>query len=126
VSILGSGLNFPYQPKGGKLETAGDAESVEAAIRMLFATRRGSRFMLPDYGSDIPELLFQPVDQNTALLLEMYAREAIFEWIPRVKTVNTRTTLRPEDHRIDLNITYTLTTDPTVRMMIYPLYVQQG
>lgn len=125
-SILGKGLDFPFDTERGKLKTASGAGSVEAAMAMLFETRRGARFMLPAYGSDVPLLLFEPCDKNTALLAKAYIEEAIREWIPRVQVIGVQADPILEQSMIRVRVNYRLVTDPNPRMMIYPLYVQQG
>lgn len=123
TKILGSGVDFPYQFRVGELETADGFASVEAAIRMVLNTRKGQRFMLPQYGSDLPLLVFEPCDNQTAMLAELYAKEAIRAWIPRVRSLRVTARPVPEEHLMRLEIRYTTVTEPNERMMIYPFYL---
>lgn len=124
TTILGKGLSFPYHFRHGHLLVAEAEASVEAAVRMLFATRVGERFMLPQYGSHLPHLLFEPCDSITAHRLEVYAVEAIRRWIPRIRRVSARATPIPADHMFRVEIEYELINSPTPRTFIYPFYLQ--
>jgi uncharacterized protein len=122
--ILGSGLDYPYTLPMGLLKFVESAQSVEAAVRMVLTTPKGSRFMLPQYGSDLPYLLFEPCDETTGMRATVYATEAVNTWIPRVRQVRARYELVPASHLIRLYIEYQLIHDPTPLVMVYPLYLQ--
>jgi uncharacterized protein len=123
-SVLGKGLDFPYRFRLGRLAQADEAESVEAAMRMLFATPKGARFMLPQYGSSLPHLLFEPCDEATAARAEVYVTEAINEWIPRVARIKVIAAPNIEERAIRIRVDYVLAGDPTVRSLIYPFYLR--
>lgn len=123
TNVLGAGVDFPYAFHTGETVTAEGFDSVEAAIRMVLGTRKGQRFMLPQYGSDLPLLLFEACDRQTAMLAELYVKEAIGAWIPRVRSL--RVTARPvsAEHVIRIEVRFTTVTEPNERMMIYPFYL---
>ena len=55
------------------------------SIRDIFTTRVGTRVMRRDYGSELPRLIDQPMNQ--ALLLEIFvaAIDALDRWEPRFR-----------------------------------------
>lgn len=122
--VLGTGWDFPYAADTGTLNMVVGTDSVDAAIRMVLSTRKGDRFMLPQYGSDIHSQLFQPADEETASMVMMYALEAIQEWIPRITNVRVRYKIIPDEHLIQLQIRYQYRNSPSSNMMIYPFYLQ--
>lgn len=123
TNVLGGGVDFPYDFHTGQLETVSGFDSVEAAIRMVLNTRKGQRFMLPQYGSDLPLLLFEPCDIQTAMLAELYAKESILAWIPRVQALRVTAAPVSEEHMLRLEIRFKTVTEPNERMMIYPFYL---
>ena len=60
-----------------------NGKCVADSIYYILNTRKGERAMLPQFGSDIRHLLFQPIDMQTALDIEMEIRDAIEKWEPR-------------------------------------------
>lgn len=122
-NILGTGLSVPVAFKEGKVELAEGSESVKAAIRFLFSTRRGERFMLPTFGTRTWSLLFEGIGPEMLQLLEVYAEEEIRTWIPRIQRVDTRAT-QTDEHIVELLITYWLRNRTTPEMMVYPFYLE--
>lgn len=122
-TVLGTGLSFPYELESGRLETAEGVASVEAAMRMLFNTTIGDRFMLPEYGSKLPHLLFEPCDEQTAARAQVYVLEAIERWITRIRAASVRAEAMPEMDAIRIQVDYQLITDPSPRTFVYPFYL---
>jgi len=64
-----------------------DIELVKMDILSHIFTSRGTRVMMPDFGSGIPELAFEQLDGD--LVDELYAELLmIFDYDPRVNIVN--------------------------------------
>ena len=58
-------------------------EHLQQSIRDILMTPIGSRLMLPEYGSELPRLIDQPLNQST--LVDIYSAVAIAlkRWEPR-------------------------------------------
>jgi len=64
-----------------------DIELVKLDLLNHIFTPRGTRVMMPNFGSIIPELAFEPLDED--LVDELYANLLdIFDYDPRVKTMS--------------------------------------
>jgi uncharacterized protein len=124
-NVLGAGLDFPYAFQSGIVKFAEGQKSVEAAIRMVLNTRKGSRFMLPEYGSELYKVIFEPCDEGTGVLATAYANDAIARWVTRISRFTVEFVLEPAQHRIVLVITYSLHRDPQANIIVYPFYLQR-
>ncbi len=64
-----------------------DIELVKIDILNHIFTKRGSRVMMPNFGSIIPELAFEPLDET---LIDLVYAEllTIFDYDPRVSTIS--------------------------------------
>jgi uncharacterized protein len=73
-------------------------------VRDILTTRIGERVMRREYGSQLPELVDQPV--NKGWLVEAYAAvaEALDRWEPELRLIRTRVDSVDEGH-ISLSIT---------------------
>lgn len=60
-------------------------EHVRQSIRDIITTPVGSRVMRRSYGSIIPDLIDQPLNQATVLRLYAATAAAIMAWEPRMK-----------------------------------------
>lgn len=64
-----------------------DIELVKMDILNHIFTPRGSRVMMPEFGSSIPELAFEPLDDT--LVDELYSELlTVFDYDPRVNLIN--------------------------------------
>lgn len=86
--FLGSGLKFPfqfYQRTGGVLGSSGlTGEHIHESIIQILSTRPGERFMRPEFGSRLKDLVFEQNDQVLKELIRHYVISAIKRWEKRV------------------------------------------
>jgi uncharacterized protein len=80
------------------------AEHLAQSIRDLLTTPIGSRVMLREYGSRIPELVDRPT--NALLDVELHAAvaEALARWEPRFRLTSVQITERTTAGRITISI----------------------
>lgn len=85
-------------------------------------TIKGERVMLPDFGTRIPLLAFEPLDQKTLAAVEEDLR-AVVDYDPRVQLVDLAVMALPDNNAIvalldlryiELNVTETLRLELTV------------
>ena len=91
----------------GRVELVRDADAVRQALILLLSTRPGERVMRPDYGCELPRLLFAPNDDTTAGLAIHYVRRAVERFEPRAIIVSIDagpSPLRPD--RLDVVLDY--------------------
>ncbi len=76
---------FEYQRTGSFIVR--DIELVKLNILNHIFTRRGSRVMMPTFGTSIPDLVFEPLDDET---IETVAEEIeqVINYDPRVELLN--------------------------------------
>lgn len=83
-------------------------EHIQQSISDILLTPLGSRVMRREYGSLLPDLIDQPI--NDALLLQLYAATvmAVQQWEPRVTINQVRFTPAANTHasnRLTLSVT---------------------
>lgn len=61
--------------------TVRNLEAINNQIRNLLTTIRGTRPFRPRFGSELPELLFEPMDEITAWRIETAIFESIETWM---------------------------------------------
>lgn len=112
-------VGFNTVGKSGPPYTLTNIELVKRDIQNQFATTLGERVMLPNFGTRIPELLFDPFDDYTkGAIIEDAVR--VVESEPRVELVNIDTyksgqtlvvlitlLFKPESVTEDLYVTFT-------------------
>jgi phage baseplate assembly protein W len=73
-----------YEYQNNKTFSVTDVELVKLDLLNHIFTRKGDRVMMPNFGTRIPDLAFEPLDGITLGILEEDLR-AVFEFDPRVE-----------------------------------------
>lgn len=62
-----------------------DADHLRQSVRDILSTRIGTRVMLRDYGSNIPELVDSPINRTTIAAIRADIIHALGDWEPRIE-----------------------------------------
>ena len=126
--VYGQGLSFPFsfhrQAGGARLSTvtSRDHAHIHESIRQILGTKRGERFLRPDFGCRLPELLFEPNTDILHGLIRHEVEEALTNWEPRITL--TDVTVTADDAWVRVQITYRLVATATDGVI--SLDVQRG
>jgi len=127
MDFLGKGLGFPARvdSESGKCELSSGEDLIEESILMILGTAKGERVMRPDFGCGIRELIFAPNNTVTATLVDVYIKEALLKWEPRIEVTSVAVTPdRDEDNRLNIDISYRIKTTNTKKNLVYPFYLE--
>jgi phage baseplate assembly protein W len=127
-AILGTGWSFP--PTFSRLDfsvvMASGIEDVRQSLWVLFSTMLGERVMLPDYGTQIWQLVFSSI--NTTLLTQLadMVSQAILYWEPRIDVVDISVTPDASDAgRVLIMVDYVVRRTNARSNLVYPFYLQE-
>lgn len=88
--FLGKGLKYPFRFQsiaGGtevSIATSREQEHIRESILQILGTRPGERFMNPEFGSRLNDLVFEQNDEVLKGLIRHYVIDAIRRWEKRV------------------------------------------
>lgn len=103
-----------------------DEEDIRQSLKILLSTIKGERIMLPDYGANMEELLFEPLTVSFAKLMSVRIEKAILYYEPRIKTDDISYRQDPENGLVELKIDYTIIATNSRRNIVYPYYKNEG
>src|SRR5690349_20439800 len=84
--IIGKGFGFPMGVDArGNLRTSRGVEEIEEAIRLILGTAPGERRMRPEFGCNLHEVVFAPMDITTMTMIRYHVTEALDRWEPRIE-----------------------------------------
>jgi phage baseplate assembly protein W len=61
-----------------------DSKAIQRSIHNILSTTPGERLFLPDFGVNIPDYLFELMDDITSFQLEDLITSGILRWEPRI------------------------------------------
>lgn len=124
--LLGRGLKFPFQfhkQYGGaaiSTATSQEQEHIHESIRQILGTPRGSRFLLPEFGSRLQELLFEVNDAILRGLMRHEVGDVLARWEPRIVVEEVQVTA--DEHLVLVYIQYHLIASQVAGNYVYPFY----
>lgn len=77
-------ISLGINPVTEDVLTTTDETAVKRALYNIVMTRKGERFFKPDLGSNVADLLFEPLDSATASLLKDEIEYVIRKYEPRI------------------------------------------
>ena len=94
---------FSINPMNGDLIALKNANAIARSVRNLVLTKPGERPFNPALGSNVHNLLFEPVDRITAAAIKSEIRDTILNFEPRVKLQDVN--ISPTSDGLGYNIT---------------------
>jgi phage baseplate assembly protein W len=125
ASVIGAGFGFPLQVNvQGGIQLSSAAPNIEASILLILRTSLGERVYRPDFGCRLSELVFEPLNIQTLLLVRLYVEEAVEAWEPRINLIEVRVSPDPIRGKVEIEIIYQPKDSPSPRSLVYPFYLQ--
>ncbi len=127
-AFLGRGWTFPVQfEQGGFSALLSEFEDdVKESIIILLHTIKSERVMRPDYGTNIRNMIFEPLDTTTASLIGEEVKRAILLHEPRVFVDRVQADQNSLLGLITVSIDYTIIPTNTRYNLVYPLYLNEA
>lgn len=124
IDYIGAGFALPVQINvQGSIQLSSRIPNLEESIIIILRTGLGERVYRPNFGSRLSELVFEPMNTKTLLLIRLYIEEALEMWEPRIILREVLTIPDPTDGRVDIEILYMPKDSYEVRSMVYPFYL---
>ena len=81
-------MSFKYNPLSGDLITLSNENAIARAVRNIVSTTPGEKFFDPDFGSSVGEILFENVDDITAVSIQDEIKSCLGNYEPRVELID--------------------------------------
>ncbi|WP_316808842.1 GPW/gp25 family protein [Pedobacter agri] len=131
-SFLGTGWAFP--PKINKYvdsdrfttSMASELLDINQSLEILFGTAVGERIMQAEYGCNLDDMLFEPINVTLVTRITERVRRAIIYYEPRIKLDKLDVFKNEESGIINLVVEYTIRSTNTRNNIVYPYYLNEG
>ncbi len=129
-AFLGRGWSFP--PAFNRFTRGADMvqgeTDIEQSIRLIFAITPGQRQMLPPFGCDLAQYVFQPLDLSLATMIETTIRRALLDYEPRINVLNVTAVPGSDTARQEVLVTVDYAIRSTNRRynLVYPYYLNEA
>ncbi len=127
-SFLGRGWSFPPVFTRGDhgVKMVDEEEDIRQSLIILLSTIKGERIMQPDYGANMEDLLFEPLNVSFAKRMSDNIQRAILFFEPRIKTEDINFNQDYENGLVEIRIEYLVISTNNRRNIVYPYYMNEG
>lgn len=127
--FLGRGFAFPphIDSATGQFVMVESEEDIRQAVYIILMTRLKERAMLPDFGCNLHEYIFDLPDSDFEIRLASEVRESLMRYEPRI--INVGVEVDTKDIRngvVYLNINYTVRATNNPNNLVFPYYLVEG
>ena len=129
LTFLGRGWSFPpaFHETLHEVVMLEEEQDIAKGLEVLLGTTPGERVMLPDFGCNLEELVFESLDTTLKTLMADKIASAILYYEPRidVESILLNTHLELEGVII-IDIFYRVRSTNSRFNFVYPFYIDQG
>ena len=128
-AFIGRGWSFPPAFNSGTtgVEMLGQEADIASSLEILLSTTSGERVMLPQYGCNMDELLFESLDTRTKTLMADKIESAILYHEPRIELESVRLDdSREQEGVVLIEIDYRVKATNSRFNFVFPYYKLEG
>ena len=99
-------MSFKFNPLSGDLIALSNENAIARAVRNIVSTTPGEKLFSPDFGSSVSEILFENVDDITAVSIKDEISSSLANYEPRVELIDVKVDPNFDENQFDVLITY--------------------
>lgn len=131
MTFLGRGWSFPpsFDRAVGGVRMLADEDDIASSLHVLLSTARGERVMVPQYGCNMDDLLFENLDTRMRTLMADQIESAILYHEPRIELEGVRIEDDPVEAlegRVLIGVTYRVKATNSRFNFVFPYYRDEG
>ncbi len=128
-SFLGRGWGFPptFDKANRQVVMVEDAVDIQQSMQILLSTNLRERVMQPEYGCNLTDLLYEPVNSSLLAYIRDLVATAILYHEPRiaVEEIELKTD-QVNEGVILIAIDYIIRSTNSRFNFVYPFYIEEG
>jgi uncharacterized protein len=128
-TFLGRGWSFPpmFNQNLKTVEMLEEEADIASSLEILLLTTPGERVMLPDYGCNMDELIFEALDTTTKTLIADKIESAILYYEPRIDLEKIKLdSTRELEGVILIEVIYRVRRTNSRFNFVFPFYKEEG
>jgi len=131
-SFLGTGWSFPprFDRESGQIEMVSDLVDIKQSLDILLSTSLGERVMVPDYGCNLDDYMFESLNNSLIGLIKHHVENAILFYEPRIIAekvdVTTADSLDLIEGRFTITVEYRIPETNSRYNYVYDYYLNEA
>ena len=128
-SFLGTGWGFPpeFVREQKQAKMISNEEDIKSSLHILLTTRLGERVMLPNYGCNLEDLLFESLNRTLITYTTDLIKTAILYHEPRIDVIKIDISeTDPLEGKLLVSIDFKVRATNSRTNMVFPFYKEEG
>ena len=129
IAFLGTGWSFPpqFSRQNRRVAMTSGEEDIKRSLEILLTTSLGERVMVPEYGCDMRQLLYEPISTTLKTYISELIRNAILYYEPRIKLDKVKIDpYKEQEGYVIIDLEYTIKTTNSRSNFVYPFYLDEA
>lgn len=128
AEFIGIGWSFPpaFEKVGGSTVMAGGVEDIRQSLHILLSTTLGERVMRADYGCNLRDYVFDPVNRSMEAYIKKLVEDAIIYYEPRITLDKLVVDFQDNEGLMIITIEFTVDATNSRANFVYPFYLNEG
>ncbi len=102
------GISLPFNAGGVFNQTYSTKDQIKSNLINLLLTYKGERIENPEFGADLPRLLFEPITEDYYPRIRNQIISSVNIYVPEVTILSIEITPNIDYNTVNVNITYEL------------------
>ena len=99
-------MSFKYNPLSGDLIGLKNENAIARSVRNIILTNPGEKIFDPNFGSNVSNILFETVDDITAVSIQDEIENSLKNYEPRVEIINVLVDPDYDNNQFDVTISF--------------------
>lgn len=126
--FIGIGWAFPpaFEKTGGSTLMSRGEQDIKESLQILLSTTIGERVMRADYGCNLRDYVFDPVNRGMEAYIKKLVEDSIIYYEPRITLDKVIVDFQDNEGMMIITIEFTVDATNSRANYVYPFYLNEG
>lgn len=128
LDFIGTGWSFPpsFDKLSGATAMSSGVEDISESLQILFSTTLGERIMHPDYGCNLRDYVFDPMNVAMESYIKKLVEDAIIYFEPRITLQDVTVNFNTSEGLLLITIDFKVDATNSRANFVFPYYINEG
>ena len=128
LEFIGTGWSFPpaFDNVGGNTAMSTGVQDIFESLTILLSTTIGERVMRPDYGCNLKDYVFDPMNVSLEAYIKKLVEDAIIYFEPRITLEKVTAEFRDAEGVMWIKVDFIIDATNSRANYVYPFYIKEG
>jgi phage baseplate assembly protein W len=128
LDFIGKGWSFPpaFDRVSGSTAMSSGVQDIMESLGILLSTTLGERIMRPEYGCNLKEYVFDPMNTTMDAYIKKLVEDAIIYYEPRITLEKVAVSVKAAEGVMWINIDFRVDATNSRANYVYPYYIKEG